>query len=47
MFILIENGELYCPEPRGRGSVLVVSELIEEVGRWTGGGWTCSGSSTR
>ena len=32
MFILIENGELYCPEPRGPGSVLVVNERIEKVG---------------
>lgn len=32
MFILIENGELYCPEPRGRGSVLIANSLIEKVG---------------
>ncbi|HEX2189542.1 MAG TPA: amidohydrolase family protein [Longimicrobiaceae bacterium] len=32
MFILIENGELYAPEPRGRGSVLVANQLIEKVG---------------
>ncbi|HEV2736046.1 MAG TPA: amidohydrolase family protein [Longimicrobiaceae bacterium] len=32
MFILIENGELYCPEPCGRGSLLVANEVIEKVG---------------
>jgi beta-aspartyl-dipeptidase (metallo-type) len=32
VFILIENGELYCPEPRGRGSVLIANSLIEKVG---------------
>ncbi len=32
MFILIENGELYCPEPKGRGSVLIANQLIEKVG---------------
>ncbi len=32
MFILIENGELYGPEPRGRGSVLIANEFIEKVG---------------
>lgn len=32
MFILIENGELYDPEPRGRSSVLVANRLIERVG---------------
>ncbi|MEW5927503.1 MAG: amidohydrolase family protein [Gemmatimonadota bacterium] len=32
MFILIENGELYCPEPRGRGSLLVANEVIEKMG---------------
>ena len=32
MFILIENGELYCPEPRGRGSVLIANDVIEKVG---------------
>lgn len=32
MFILIENGELYDPQPRGRGSVLIANALIEKVG---------------
>ncbi|HEX2780630.1 MAG TPA: amidohydrolase family protein [Gemmatimonadaceae bacterium] len=33
MFILIENGEVYDPVPRGRRSVLLVNDRIERVGR--------------
>lgn len=32
MFILIEDGELYDPEPRGRCSVLIANDKIEKVG---------------
>lgn len=32
MLILIENGELYDPQPRGRASVLVANQQIEKVG---------------
>ena len=32
MFILIENGEVYDPVPRGRQSVLVANERIERLG---------------
>ena len=32
MFILIENGELYDPEPKGPASILVATELIAKVG---------------
>lgn len=32
MFILIENGELYDPQPRGRASVLAANQQIEKVG---------------
>ena len=32
MFILIENGELFDPEPRGRQSVLVANGMIEKIG---------------
>ena len=32
MFILIENGEVYDPVPRGRRSVLVANDRIERVG---------------
>src|SRR3954464_4560027 len=33
MFLLIENAEVYDPEPLGRRSVLVVDEKIQRVGR--------------
>jgi beta-aspartyl-dipeptidase (metallo-type) len=33
MFVLIENGEVYDPVPRGRASVLIVDERIVKVGR--------------
>ena len=32
MFILIENGQLFDPEPRGRCSVLIANGVIEKVG---------------
>lgn len=32
MFVLIENGELYDPQPRGRVSVLIANQQIEKVG---------------
>jgi beta-aspartyl-dipeptidase (metallo-type) len=32
MVILIENGEVYAPEPQGRRSVLVINEKIMKVG---------------
>ena len=32
MFILIENGLLYDPEPRGAQSILIANERIEKVG---------------
>ncbi len=32
MLTLIENGELYDPEPRGRRSVLVANDRIEKIG---------------
>ena len=32
MIILIENGELYDPQPKGRASILIANELIEKVG---------------
>jgi beta-aspartyl-dipeptidase (metallo-type) len=32
MFILIEGGELYDPEPRGRQSILVANDRVEKVG---------------
>lgn len=32
MFILIENGDLYGPEPQGRKSVLIVDERIVKIG---------------
>jgi beta-aspartyl-dipeptidase (metallo-type) len=32
MFILIEGGELYDPEPRGRQSILIANDKIEKVG---------------
>jgi hypothetical protein len=28
MLTLIENGEIYAPEPRGRGDILFVDEVI-------------------
>ncbi|NUQ19659.1 MAG: beta-aspartyl-peptidase [Gemmatimonadaceae bacterium] len=33
MFILIENGEIHDPVPRGRGSVLVINERVEKIGQ--------------
>lgn len=33
MFVLIENGELYDPEPKGIQSVLIVNGKIERIGR--------------
>src|SRR5215207_1643047 len=33
MLILIENGELYDPVPRGRQAVLIANEHVEKVGR--------------
>src|SRR3954471_3016338 len=32
MFILIENGTLYDPEPRGRQAVLIANGAIEKIG---------------
>jgi beta-aspartyl-dipeptidase (metallo-type) len=32
MLTLIENGEIYAPEPRGRGSVLILGDRIARVG---------------
>ena len=32
MIILIENGELYDPEPKGRASILIANERVEKVG---------------
>src|SRR4051812_38158813 len=32
MFILIENGQLFDPEPKGRQSVLICNEKIEKIG---------------
>src|SRR5215207_1870185 len=32
MVILIENGEVYAPESRGRQSILIVNEKILKVG---------------
>jgi beta-aspartyl-dipeptidase (metallo-type) len=32
VFILIENGQLFDPEPRGRCSVLIANGVIEKVG---------------
>ena len=32
MFVLIENGELYDPEPRGVQSILIVNQKIEKIG---------------
>ncbi|HEY0378489.1 MAG TPA: beta-aspartyl-peptidase [Pyrinomonadaceae bacterium] len=36
MLTLIENGEIYDPEPRGRGSVLVVGGRIARLGEVSG-----------
>lgn len=33
MLTLIENGEVYAPEPRGRQSVLLANEQIEKIGK--------------
>ena len=33
MFLLIENGELYDPVPRGTRSVLIANDRVEKVGR--------------
>jgi beta-aspartyl-dipeptidase (metallo-type) len=33
MLILIENGEVYAPEPRGRQDILLANRQIEKVGR--------------
>ncbi|HKG94434.1 MAG TPA: amidohydrolase family protein [Gemmatimonadaceae bacterium] len=30
-FILIENGELYCPEPKGRKCILLANKRIEKI----------------
>ena len=30
-FILIENGQLYCPEPKGRKSVLIADSHIQKI----------------
>ena len=32
MLTLIENGEIYAPEPRGRGSVLLFGRSVARVG---------------
>src|SRR5215210_7428857 len=32
MLTLIENGEIYAPEPMGRGSVLILGDRIARVG---------------
>src|SRR5215210_1098936 len=32
MLTLIENGEIYAPEPRGRGSVLILGDRVARVG---------------
>ena len=32
MFILIENGDLYDPQPRGKASILIANGRIEKVG---------------
>jgi beta-aspartyl-dipeptidase (metallo-type) len=32
MFILIENGELYAPQPLGRQSLLIVNDVIARIG---------------
>jgi beta-aspartyl-dipeptidase (metallo-type) len=33
MLTLIENGEIYAPEPQGRGSVLIAGDRIARVGK--------------
>ena len=33
MLTLIENGEIYAPAPRGKGSVFLANEKIEKIGR--------------
>src|SRR5688500_6034596 len=33
MFVLIENGAIYDPEPRGVQSLLIANERIEKVGK--------------
>lgn len=32
MLTLIENGELYAPEPRGRQSILLIGDKIFKIG---------------
>jgi beta-aspartyl-dipeptidase (metallo-type) len=38
MFTLIDNGELYGPQPLGRQSILIVNDVIAKIGRDLGAG---------
>src|SRR4051794_25313935 len=47
MFTLIENGEVYAPEPLGRRSILLAGTKIARIGEIDGAGLAAAGLEVR